>query len=32
MATETYDKMDDTEKRALFAFLQTLPPKPFGGR
>ena len=25
-------KMDDTEKRALWAYLQSLPPTPFGNR
>lgn len=24
--------MDDTERRALWAYLQSLPPRPFGGR
>lgn len=32
MPVASYTKMDDTEKRALFAFLQTLPPQPFGNR
>ena len=25
-------KMNDTEKRALWAYLQSLPPTPFGNR
>jgi hypothetical protein len=25
-------KMDETEKKALWAYLQRLPPLPFGGR
>ena len=32
MPTSTLGKMDDTEMRALFAFLSTLPPRPFGER
>ncbi|MGZ3417421.1 MAG: c-type cytochrome [Polyangiales bacterium] len=32
MATATYDKMNDTEKRALYAFLVSLPPTPYGNR
>jgi mono/diheme cytochrome c family protein len=32
MPIENYGKMDDTEKTALFAYLQSLPPKAFGGR
>jgi hypothetical protein len=29
---ESLGKMDATERQALWAFLQTLPAKPFGGR
>jgi mono/diheme cytochrome c family protein len=32
MPIENYGKMDDIEKTALFAYLQSLPPKPLGGR
>ncbi len=32
MPTAALDKMNETEKRALFAYLQTLPPLPFGER
>lgn len=32
MPYETLAKMDDTEKHALFAFLRSLPPRPYGGR
>lgn len=32
MPFESLSKMDDVEKRALFAFLQSLPPRPFGER
>jgi mono/diheme cytochrome c family protein len=32
MPIENLNLMDDTEKTALFAYLQSLPPKPFGGR
>jgi hypothetical protein len=32
MPVETTSKFDDTEKRALFAYLQALPPRAFGGR
>jgi cytochrome c5 len=30
MPIEAFGKLDDTEKRALFLYLQSLPPKPFG--
>ena len=32
MPTEAFGKMDETEKRAVFAHLQTLPPVPYGNR
>jgi hypothetical protein len=32
MPFEAYGKMNDTEKRAIWACLQGLPPKPFGER
>ena len=32
MPFEAFGKMNDTEKRALWAYLQSLPPQPFGGR
>jgi len=32
MPIENYGKTDDLEKHALFAYLQTLAPMPFGGR
>jgi cytochrome c5 len=32
MPIAAFGKLDDTEKRALFAFLQSLPPTPFGNR
>lgn len=32
MPAAALDKMNETEKRALFAYLQTLPPLPFGER
>jgi hypothetical protein len=32
MPFETLAKMDETEKHALFAYLQTLPPMKFGSR
>lgn len=32
MPIENYGLMDATEKTALFAYLMSLPPKPFGGR
>jgi hypothetical protein len=32
MPIEAFGKLDDTEKHALFAFLTTLPPTPFGNR
>ena len=32
MPRDGINKMDDTEKHALFAFLSTLPPRPFGQR
>ena len=32
MPIESWKVMDDTELHALWAYLQTLPPRPFGGR
>jgi len=32
MPSETFGKMDDTEKHALFAYLRTAPPRAFGNR
>lgn len=32
MPVESFGKFDDLEMRALFAYLQTLPPTPFGNR
>lgn len=32
MPTEAVAGMDDTERHALWAYLQSLPPKPFGER
>lgn len=32
MPTESFGKFDETEKRALWAYLNTLPPTPFGNR
>jgi len=32
MPIENTRNMDDVEKQALFAYLMSLPPKPFGGR
>jgi mono/diheme cytochrome c family protein len=32
MPLEALTNMDDTERNALWAFLRTLPAKPFGGR
>jgi hypothetical protein len=32
MPIQAFGKLDDVEKRALFAFLQSLPPTPFGNR
>ena len=32
MPYESLNKLDDTEKHALFAYLQSLPPRPFGQR
>jgi mono/diheme cytochrome c family protein len=32
MPIDAFGKMDDTEKHALFAYLQSLPPTPFGNR
>ena len=32
MPVEALRNMDDTERRALFAYLQSLPPVPFGNR
>jgi hypothetical protein len=32
MPIDAFGNADETEKKALFAYLQTLPPRPFGGR
>ena len=32
MPTEAIVNMDETERRALWAYLQSMPPRPFGGR
>lgn len=32
MAVDSFREMDDTERHALFSYLQTLPPAPFGNR
>jgi hypothetical protein len=32
MPFQAYAKFDDIERRALWAFLRSLPPRPFGGR
>jgi hypothetical protein len=32
MPFESFSKLNDTEKRALWAYLQSLPAKPFGER
>lgn len=32
MPYEAWAKFDDTEKKALWAFLQSVPPRPSGGR
>lgn len=32
MPVQAIQNMDETERRALFAFLQSLPPRPFGDR
>jgi mono/diheme cytochrome c family protein len=32
MPIEAWKNFDDTEEHALWAYLQTLPPAPFGGR
>lgn len=32
MPFAAYAKLDDTEMRALWAYLSSLPPRPFGGR
>jgi mono/diheme cytochrome c family protein len=32
MPIETMKHLNDTEKQALWAYLQSLPPTPFGGR
>jgi hypothetical protein len=32
MPVEEWKNFDDTEEHALWAYLQTLPPAPFGGR
>lgn len=32
MPIEDFGRMNDTEKRALWAYFQTLAPEPLGGR
>lgn len=32
MPISAYSKMDETEKKAMWAHLSALPPRPFGGR
>ena len=32
MPVDAYAKFDDTERHALWAFLQSVPPRPFGNR
>jgi hypothetical protein len=32
MPIDSFGKLDDTEKHALFAYLQSLPPREYGGR
>jgi hypothetical protein len=32
MPFESYSKLNDTEKRAIWAYLQSLPPMAYGGR
>jgi mono/diheme cytochrome c family protein len=32
MPVESFGQFDDVEMQALFSYLQSLPPKPFGGR
>lgn len=32
MPIEAFGKLDETEKKAIFAFLSTVPKKPFGQR
>ena len=32
MPFAAFGKMDDTERKALYTYLMSLPPKPFGGR
>ena len=32
MPFESFSKMNEIEKKALFAFLMAQPPRPFGGR
>lgn len=32
MPIDGFSKMNETEKRALYAYLMSLPPAPFGGR
>ena len=32
MPVETFGKMNELEKKALWAFLEVVPPKPFGSR
>ena len=32
MPIAAFGQMDELEKTALFSYLQSLPPQPFGGR
>lgn len=32
MPVEAFGKMNDVERHAMWAYLQSLPPRPFGGR
>jgi hypothetical protein len=32
MPTAAYGKLDDVEMHALWAYLTSLPPRPFGAR
>jgi hypothetical protein len=32
MPIEALSKMNDIEKQALWAYLESVPPQPFGGR
>jgi cytochrome c553 len=32
MPLAAYSKLDDTERKALWAYIETLPPRPFGSR